>query len=188
MLAVTLSGCGGSETGQEVRSDSDSAATGDQASDRKTTYSLGQESPPQKNTMQKYKDSTFTVTPKKVRTGTKADLEASGLQVDESDRSKVPVYVSVTLAHKSGKGMAVGDLDDDLMVRTDKGDRARSLIVLMGQVKWPNCPTANPEKELRTGQSASICNVFLIPRDQNPVAVELAQGFNAMPLEWPVKS
>jgi hypothetical protein len=188
ILAVALSGCGDSGTGNKDLSDSGAAATGDNASDGKTTYRLGEASPPQEHTMQKYKGSTFTVTPTKVETGTKADLEASGLQLDESDNSKVPVYVSATLTHKSGKAMAVGDLDDDLIVRTDKDERARSLIVLMGQAKWPNCPSADTEKQLSAGQSESICNVFLIPQGQKAAAVELTQGFTAAPLEWPVNN
>jgi hypothetical protein len=188
ILAVALSGCGESGTGNKDLSDSVAAATGDSATDGKTTYRLGQASPPQEHTMQKYKGSTFTVTPTKVQTGTKADLDASGLQLDESDGSKVPVYVSATLTHRGGKAMAVGDLDDDLLVRTDKDERARSLIVLMGQAKWPNCPSADTEKQLSAGQSESICNVFLIPQGQKPAAVELTQGFTAAPLEWPVNN
>jgi hypothetical protein len=181
ILAVALSGCGDSGTGKKEVSDSGAAATGDNASDGKTTYRLGEASPPQEHTMQKYKGSTFTVTPTKVETGTEADLEASGLQLDESDSSKVPVYVSATLTHKSGKAMAVGDLDDDLIVRTDKDERTRPLIVLMGQAKWPKCPSTDTEEQLGAGQSESICNVFLIPKGQKPAAVELTQGFTAAP-------
>ncbi|MET9671225.1 hypothetical protein ABZY19_38925 [Streptomyces sp. NPDC006475] len=169
------------------RSDSDTAATSE-ASGAKTTYRLGEASPPQEHTMQKYKGSTFTVMPTKVETGTKADVAASGLQLDASDGPKVPVYVSATLTHKSGKAMTVGDLDDDMVVRTDKDERARSLIVLVGRATWPNCPAADAEKQLSAGQSESICNVFLIPQGQKPAAVELTQGFTAAPLEWPVNN
>ncbi|MFJ6650991.1 hypothetical protein ACIQPS_35840 [Streptomyces sp. NPDC091290] len=185
-LAVALSGCGDSGTGSK-EPNSGTAATGDTASGGNTTYRLGEASPPQKQTMQKYKGSTFTVTPTKVKTGTKADLKASGLQLDESDGSRVPVYVTVTLTHNSGKSMAVGDLDDGLVVRTDKDERIRSLIVLVGQAKWPNCPPVDTEKQLKAGQSASICNVFLIPQGEKPAAVELTQGFTTAPLEWLVK-
>ncbi|MEW1685751.1 hypothetical protein [Streptomyces sp. NPDC093594] len=137
--------------------------------------------------MQKYKGSTFTVTPTEVKTGTRADLEASGLELDQSGGAMLPVYVSATLTHKSGKPMAVADLDDDLVVRTDKDERTRSLIVLMGQATWPDCPAQDTEKRLSAGQSESICNVFLIPQGQKPAAVELTQGFTAAPLEWTVR-
>ncbi|MDX3434367.1 hypothetical protein PV664_36705 [Streptomyces sp. ME01-18a] len=178
LAIAALSGCSGSGT----------PTTGDKESGGQMTYRLGEASPPQKHTMQKYKGGTFTVTPTKVETGTKADLEASGLQLDASDVSKIPVYVSATLTHKSGKAMAIGDLDDDLVVRTNKDERSRSLVVLMGQAKWPNCPAVDFEKLLRSGQSESICSVFLIPEGQKPATVELTQGFTSAPLEWSVNN
>ncbi|WP_331763780.1 hypothetical protein [Streptomyces anthocyanicus] len=183
VLALILSGCGDTGPDKKDRSASDAAAASGEGG---ATYRLGEASPPQESAMQKYKGSTFTVTPTKVETGSRADLEASGLELDEGDGAKVPVYVSATLSLKSGKPMAVGDLDDDLVVRTDKGERTRSLIVLMGQATWPNCPAQDTEKRLSARQSESICNVFLIPQGQKPAAVELTQGFTVAPLEWPV--
>ncbi|WP_229866152.1 hypothetical protein [Streptomyces spinoverrucosus] len=184
---MALSGCGDSGTGKD-KNGSEARAAGDKASDSKSTYRLGEASPPQESTMQKYKGSTFTVTPTKVETGTKADLDKSGLQLDESDSSKVPVYVSATLTHTSGKAMTVGDMDDDLILKTDKGERTQAVIVLMGQAKWPNCPAPDTEKQLSAGQSEKICKVFLISEGQKAAAVELSQGFTADPLEWPVKN
>jgi hypothetical protein len=185
-LAVALAGCGG------VTSEKDRGIAGakvsDGKADTKTSYRLGEASPPQESTMQASKGATYTVTPQKVRMGTEADVEASGVQLDNSDGPQVPVYVSATLTHKSGKAMTVGDMDDDLVVATDKGQRTKALIVLMGQAKWPDCPAADTEKQLKAGQSEDICNVFLVPAGQKATAVELTQGFYSDPLKWPVKN
>ncbi|WP_229816148.1 hypothetical protein [Streptomyces lucensis] len=137
--------------------------------------------------MQTSKGAAFTVTPTKVTTGSKADMDKSGLQRGKNDDPKIPVYVWATFAHKSGKTMAVGDMDDGLIIRTDKDQRTRALIVLMGQAKWPDCPAFDRDKQLHAGQSENICQVFLIPEGQKAAAVELSQGFTSEPLQWPVK-
>jgi hypothetical protein len=77
-------------------------------------------------------------------------------------------------------------MDDDLVVATDKGQRTKALIVLMGQATWPNCPASDTEKQLSGGQSEKICNVFLVPEGQKASAVELTQGYYNDPLKWPV--
>jgi hypothetical protein len=184
-LAVALTGCGGSASGKG-QGGAGAKASGDQA-DTKTSYRLGEASPPQESTMQASKGATYTVTPQEVKMGTQADVKNSGLQLDKSDGPQVPVYVSATFTHESGKAMTVGDMDDDLVVKTDKGQRTRALIVLMGQAKWPDCPAADTEKQLSAGQSAKVCEVFLVPAGQTAAAVELSQGYYSPPLEWPVK-
>jgi hypothetical protein len=180
-VAVALTGC--KDSGSESRGGSGSPTT-----DSKTIYRLSEASPLQESTMQKSKGATWTVTPTKVQTGTKAEVDNSGVQLDKSDGLQVPVYVWATLTHKSGKSMAVGDMDDDLVVATDKGQRAKALIVLMGQAKWPNCPASDTEKQLSAGQSEKICNVFLVPEGQKASAVELTQGYYNDPLKWPIKN
>ncbi|MFB8350636.1 hypothetical protein ACFXI8_01000 [Streptomyces niveus] len=190
-LALALAGCNDTDSGKSGKgsgygSGSDSGSSDDKADD-KTTYRLGEASPPQESTMQATKDSTFTVTPTKVLTGTEADMAESGLDLAELPGPKVPVYVWSTLTHKSGKPMPVGDMDDDLVVRTDQDDRTKALLVLMGDATWPDCPAPDTEKELSEGQSAEICTTFLITRGEKAAAVELTQGFYNDPLEWPVK-
>ncbi|WP_406099629.1 hypothetical protein [Streptomyces sp. NBC_01013] len=182
VLAVVLSGCNGTDSGKGRK------GSGSSSSDDKRVYSLGEASPPQKSTMQKTKDSTYTVTPTKVETGTRADMDNSGLDKDKDESPKIPVYVWATVTHKSGKAMEVGDMDGDLIVKTDKGQRTKALIVIMGEAKWPDCPAPDTGKELNAGQSEKICKAFLIPEGQKATAVQLSQGFYAEPLEWPVKS
>ncbi|MFE3899931.1 hypothetical protein ACFXPY_06065 [Streptomyces sp. NPDC059153] len=181
-LAVVLTGCNDSDSGKG------GLDSGSSSSEDRTTYRLGEASPPQESTMQKSKGSKFTVTPTKVQTGTKADMDNSGLDKDKDEAPKVPVYVWSTLTHKSGKPMEVGDMDDDLVVKTDKGERTKALIVIMGDAKWPNCPAPDTGKKVSPGQSEKICTAFLIPEGQKAAAVQLSQGFYKDPLEWPVKN
>ncbi|MFF8195113.1 hypothetical protein ACF05L_30590 [Streptomyces bobili] len=175
-LAAALTGC------------NDSATDKTKGTSTKTVYRLGEASPPQNSSMTRSKDSTFTVTPIKVETGTKADVENSGLKLDASDGAQVPVYVTVKYSHESGKAMPLGDMDDDLVVKTSGNQRTKALLVLLGQATWPNCPAPDTQKQLGAGQSETVCTAFLIPASQTPAAVELTQGYYNPPLEWPVKN
>jgi hypothetical protein len=187
-LAVALTGCSGISMSKKGRSGSGSHsdAGGSETSDSKTTFRLGEASPPQKSKLTESKDSTYTVTPTKVETGTKADLDKSGLKKEEDEGPQIPVYVWSTVTHKSGKALKVGDMDDDLIIKTDKNKRTKALIVIVGEAKWPNCPATDTQKQLSSGQSEKVCSAFLIPEDQKPTAVELSQGFTSKPLEWPL--
>lgn len=195
VLAVALTGCNDSDGSGKKKgssgshSDSDSGSdSGSDSSGGKTTFSLGETSPVQKSDTKESKGATYTVTPTKVQTGTKADMDNSGLKKDKEDGPQIPVYVWSTLTHKSGKTMELGDMDDDLVVKTDKGKRTKALIVIMGEAKWPNCPAVDTDKKLNAGDSEKICSAFLIPEGQKAAAVELSRGFYKDPLEWPVKN
>ncbi|MFG3496776.1 hypothetical protein [Streptomyces sp. NPDC047886] len=187
-LAVVLTGCGDSGAGKKSRGSgsSDSGAAGASGAEDKQTFRLGEASPPKESDMKASSGAMYTVTPTKVVTGTPADMKNSGLKPDEKDGPQVPVYVWSTLTHKSGKIMEVGDMDDDLVVRTDRGQRTRALIVILGEATWPDCPAPDRDKKLSAGQSERICTAFLIPEGQKAAAVELTQGFYKEPLEWPV--
>ncbi|GLV87486.1 hypothetical protein Slala03_71750 [Streptomyces lavendulae subsp. lavendulae] len=152
----------------------------------KKTFRMGEESWLQESQKTDSKDAKYTVTPQEVRTGTQTDLDNSGLEKDDKDGPQVPVFVRSTLTHKSGTPMKLGDMDGDLMIRTESGLRTRALIVLMGRAKWNDCPSTPSEKTLAPGQSEKICTAFLIPAGQKPAAVELFRGFNAEPWEWPL--
>ncbi len=183
--ALALTACGVHST---TGATSENSASTTSEAKEKTTFKLGESSPVQESQMQRSRGATYVVTPTKVVTGTKADFDNSGLEQDKEDGPQVPVYVWSTLTHKSGKPMALGDMDDDLVVRTDAGQRTRALIVLLGQAQWPNCPAFDSDKKLAAGQSQRICTAFLIPQGQKAAAVQLSQGFYNKPLEWPVKS
>jgi hypothetical protein len=185
--AITLTACStGSDTGAAGHNKSSSSTTS--ADQEKSTFRLGEASPVQESQMRASRGAAYTVTPTKVVTGTKDDFDHSGLEQDKEDGAQVPVYVWVTLTHKSGKPMALSDMDDDLVVRTDSGQRTRALIVLLGQAKWPSCPPFDSDTKLAAGQSKSLCTAFLIPQTQKAAAVELTQGFYNKPLQWPVTS
>ncbi|MER7109634.1 hypothetical protein [Streptomyces sp. NPDC000229] len=189
-LALALTACNdsGSSSGKSRGSSGSQASGSGTSDDGKQTFRLGEASPEQESDMKASSGAKYTVTPTKVQTGTKADMANSGLEEDKEDGPQIPVYVWSTLTHKSGKAMELGDMDDDLVIRTDKGRRTRALLVLMGEAKWPNCPAPDGQKKVNAGQSEKICTAFLIPEGQKAAAVELTQGFYKEPLEWPVKN
>ncbi|MFI6288464.1 hypothetical protein ACIBCM_27585 [Streptomyces sp. NPDC051018] len=152
--------------------------------EEKTAYRLGEASPPQESTQTASDGAMFTVTPTRVATGTKTDMDNSGLQKDEKNGPQIPVFVWTTLTHKSGPAMEVDDMDDDLVVRTAAGMRTKALLVMFGKAEWRNCPDAADGKKLSAGQSAQICTAFLVPEGQTAAAVELTQGWHKKPLEW----
>ncbi|MFB4424312.1 hypothetical protein C5F59_024920 [Streptomyces sp. QL37] len=182
-LAVVLTGCDDSAPAKGGNSPSPDATKD------KTSFRLGEPSPLQDSMLTTSADSKYTVTPTKVQMGTAADLDNSGLDTAELPGPRVPVYVWSTLAHKSGKtAMKIDEMDNSLVIRTDRGDRTKALFVLMGDATWPNCPAPDSEKKLNVGESAKICTAFLITRGERAEAVELTQGFSGETLEWPVKS
>ncbi|MEU3721553.1 hypothetical protein [Streptomyces sp. NPDC031705] len=180
-MAALLTGCNG--LGPAKGSTSPSQRAGAAA---KKAYRLGEAGPVQESQKTTSKDAKYTVTPLEVHTGTEADMENSGLEKDEKDGPQIPVFVWSTLTHKSGTPMELGDMDGGLMIRTEAGLRTRALIVMMGTAKWPNCPPTQSTKTLGPGQSEKICTAFLIPAGQKPAAVEVFQGFNAEPAQWPL--
>lgn len=191
VLALALTGCNSGKGHHKSSSkdhSSSSSSGGSGSTEEKTSYRLGETSPDQTSDEQSSKGAKYTVTPTKVQTGTKADMDGSGLEKDKDEGPKIPVYVWSTLSHKSGKPMELGDMDDDLVVKTDKGDRTRALIVLMGDAKWPNCPATDTDKKLSPGQSTKICTAFLVPEGQRAKAVELSRGFTKEPLSWRAES
>ncbi|WP_307821663.1 hypothetical protein [Streptomyces coffeae] len=187
-LAVALTGCNGSDSkGKSDGKKKGKVSSSAPAKKEQQTFRLGEASPPQKSDMKESSGATFTVTPTKVVTGTKAEMDASGLKKDKEDGPQIPVHVWSTLTHKSGKAMEIDDMDDDLVMRTNVEKRTRALIVLLGEAKWKDCPAPDDTKKLTPGQSEKICTTFLIPEGQKAAAVELTQGFYNEPLEWPVK-
>ncbi|OEV02211.1 hypothetical protein AN217_02870 [Streptomyces qinglanensis] len=190
VLTVAVTGCNSHSSSKKSKkkshSRSHSSHSGSRSSKEKTTFRLGQASPVQKSDKSSSRGARYTVTPTKVQTGTKADMDNSGLKKDEDDGPQIPVYVWSTLENKGGKPMELGDMDDDLVVKTDKNKRTRALIVLLGQAKWPNCPSFDSDKEMKPGDSEKICSAFLVPAGQKAAAVELNRGFSKAPLEWPV--
>ncbi|MFJ1952354.1 hypothetical protein ACIOGT_16295 [Streptomyces microflavus] len=182
-LTMTLAACNDTSSG----GGRGGGAAGSGASDDRKTFRLGEASPPQDSQKTDSDGATYTVTPTKVVTGTPADVDRSGLDKSELPGPRIPVHVWSTLTHKSGKPMRIGDMDSDLVIRTDRDDRTKALLVMWGDVTWPNCPEPESEKRVAKGGSEEICTTFLITRGEKPAAVELEQGFHSEPLEWTVE-
>ncbi|MFJ8210291.1 hypothetical protein [Streptomyces sp. NPDC096033] len=180
---AVLAGCNGLGPGKAGGAPSERAGGG---AGVKKAYRLGEAGPLHESPKLNSQDARFTVAPLEVRTGTETDMQNSGLQKDDKDGPQIPVFVWSTLTHKSGTPMELGDMDNDIMIRTESGLRTRALIVMMGSAKWADCPPVQSTKTLGPGQSEKVCTAFLIPAGQKPAAVELFRGYNAEPAQWPL--
>lgn len=181
-LAVALTGCEGGK-----KSDDKSASGSGGSDEKKTSFELGESSPTQTNDGAKA-EGKWTVTPTKAETGTAKELADSGLD-RKSEGPEVPIFVWSTLRHQGGDPMTVREMKTDINVKSDSGARVGELIVLMGDAKWrDDCPASDGEKKLKKGNVEKVCTVYLVPKGQKVAAVEVSQGFQSPPLEWPVKN
>ncbi|MFJ3973414.1 hypothetical protein ACIPYR_35450 [Streptomyces parvus] len=178
-LAVALSGCNDTDDSKSVQSEAE----------QQTSFRLGEASSPQEYEGSKKSDTTtYTVTPTRVETGTEADMKNSGLDLDELEGPRIPIFVRSTLTVTDGNPLQIRVMAGDLAMRTAQGERTKALLVMWGEATWPNCPDHNAEKKVVKGKPQEICTTFLVTRGSKPDAVELGQGWYKDPLEWPVKN
>ncbi|MFD3970362.1 hypothetical protein [Streptomyces cyaneofuscatus] len=157
--------------------------------EQQTSFRLGEASPPQEHeSSQEGKTTTYTVTPTRVETGTKADMKNSGLDLDDLEGPRIPIFVRSTLTVTDGDPLRIRVMTGDLAIRTTQGDRTKALLVYWGEATWPNCPEHNAEKKVAKGKPQEICTPFLVTPFSEPEAVELGQGWYKDPLEWLAKS
>ncbi|MFJ6615587.1 hypothetical protein ACIQPT_35510 [Streptomyces sp. NPDC091289] len=181
-LTVTLVGCTDTDDAKGGKGGKNAGS-----SEEKKTFRLGERSPSQGSMRADEEGATYTVTPTRVETGTKADMDHSGLDLNQLPGPKVPVHVWSTLTHTEGRPMRIREMAGDLVIRTDQGERTEALLVWMGEATWKNCPEPDSEKKVGEGKSEKICTTFLITRGTEPEAVELTRGWYKEPLEWVLK-
>ncbi|MFH9201974.1 hypothetical protein ACH4KT_31655 [Streptomyces anulatus] len=129
---MTLAGC--------YETDESNGEKNTGSAEQKMTFRLGEASPRQESLASDTKGDTYTVTPTRVETGTKADMDKSGLDLDDLPGPRVPVYVWSTLTNHGAQPMRIREMVGDLVLRTEQGDRTKALLVMMGEATWPNCP------------------------------------------------
>lgn len=178
-LAAALTSC----------SDTEAPRNKPKESEQQTSFRLGEASPPQEHERSNEgATTTYTITPTQVETGTKADLQNSGLDLDDLKGPRIPIFVRSTLTVTDGDPLQIRLMTGDLAIRTTHGERTKALLVWWGEATWPNCPEHNAEKKVAKGKPEEICTTFLVTPDSKPEAVELGQGWYNGPLEWSAKN
>lgn len=103
---------------------------------------------------------TIGLTVLEVRTGTQAELEKHGFEVDAEARDATPYYVDARFENQGGQAVkrnldvSLEDSDGNLIGRT--------LVFNYGDKPYPPC-TEVTKGTLKPGQSYESCTLFLVP-------------------------
>lgn len=111
---------------------------------------------------------TLAVTVKAVRTGTIAELEAGGFDLDADQKAKTPYYVDWSFENRGSQAidqhLDVGMEDQDSQLITSVA------VINLGGDKFQSCPD-NREGSLAPGQKVDTCTLFLVGQGKTPTKI-----------------
>ncbi len=108
------------------------------------------------------------ITPLAVRTGTIAELEAGGFQIDDEDRGKTPVYVDVRYENK---GTETIDRRLGVSLEDQDGNLISSVVIFdYGGDPYAPCPDKR-DGALAPGDQFETCTLFLVGEGRHPTQV-----------------
>lgn len=99
-----------------------------------------------------------------VRTGTQAELEENGLEVDPEDRTATPYYIDARFANEGPN-----EVDRGLDVGVEDGDGNlihATVIFSFGDESFEPCP--EDEGTLAPGESVETCSLVIVPHGVDP--------------------
>lgn len=196
---VSLAACG-SDDGSDADRKSDkgggSAASGDPGSQESTPASepeggsdelrLGDPAAETVEITRSDRTGEFQVTMEKVTVGKPGDLDELN---DKKDyEGKVPAWLYATYRHVGGDSPVELGSITDLGLTVEGGERARPLIILLGDLSAmpDDCVNSTDLEALKAGQSATVCKTFLVPADKDIETALLSRGFSSPPTQWRV--
>lgn len=124
---------------------------------------------------------TLAVTALAVRTGTIAELEAGGLEVDAEDRTKIPTYVDVRFENRGTQ-----TIDRELRVSMeDKDGGLISPVVVFnyGDIVFAPCPDKT-EGAFAPAESFETCVLFLVAPERKGVRVSFLPHVPGTDTDW----
>ncbi|MFF2805672.1 hypothetical protein ACFVT2_00555 [Streptomyces sp. NPDC058000] len=126
---------------------------------------------------------TVLATPKRVRTGSLADLSRFDLNADQ--KKLVPYYVTVEYRN-TGKQDLLPSLNDSLVLSGASGQQARKMLLLdIGGPGVSQCPEAVPDKMLKPGATVTACTIHMLPKGDPPASLTFqGSGDGAQPVTW----
>ncbi|THA25675.1 hypothetical protein E4198_14055 [Streptomyces sp. RKND-216] len=180
---------GGSESSGSESSGSDSGTGSSGKSEAKTDggmLRLGETAAEPTEISSAKKTAEFRVTMEKVVMGEPGDLD----ELDDAKKyaGKVPAWLYATYEHAGGDSPIELSTINDLGVTVEGGERGRPLILIMGELsaKPADCKESSDIGELASGQSGTVCQVFLVPEGKAVETALLSRGFTTAPTEWEV--
>lgn len=124
---------------------------------------------------------TLGVTALAVRTGTMAELEAGGFEVDAEDQEKTPMYVDVRYVNKGSQTI---DRELRVSVEDPEGNLISPVVVFnYGGVAYEPCPDTT-EGELAPGQSFETCVLFFVGRSTKAARVSFLPNVPGKDTDW----
>ena len=116
-----------------------------------------------------------------VRTGTVAELEDGGFDVDEEDREKVPTYVDVRFANR---GTTAIDRNLRVSMEETDGDLISPVVIFnFGDIVYEPCPDRT-EGELAPQQEFETCVLFLIEAGDPAARVSFLPHVPGQETDW----
>jgi len=111
---------------------------------------------------------TLGITVLAVRTGTIAELEAAGFQLDPDEKAMTPTYVDVRYENK---GTQVVDRSLGVSLEDQDGKLISPVVVFdFGAPPYAMCPDRT-EGELAPGERFESCSLFLVGQGRTPTKV-----------------
>jgi hypothetical protein len=125
---------------------------------------------------------TLKVAAESVVMGSRADLPKSSLR--GADRKLRPYYVTMTFKNIGDAAIHYPFLNTPTSLEDSGGTPQEVLITADDGVK--RCPGEDPD-DFGTGDTATLCKVFLLPKDATPATVTYATGDGTeRPVSWKV--
>lgn len=111
---------------------------------------------------------TLAITVLAVRTGTQAELEAGGFDLDPGQKAKTPIYVDVKYENKGSQAI---DRNLDVSLEDQDGNLITAVAIIdLGGDAFAPC-TNNGKGTLAPGDQFQTCTLFLVATGQTPTKV-----------------
>lgn len=121
------------------------------------------------------------ITPKSVRKGAQADLDEVSLTAKE--RSMQPYYVTVDFTNIDERTAEDPLFYSPVRVRDGRGEDAQKVLSLEGNVKQCTIPLL---EDLPARQTATACQVFLLPKGESPSVIHYRANPAKDPVFWTI--
>ncbi|ADI08365.1 hypothetical protein SBI_05245 [Streptomyces bingchenggensis BCW-1] len=128
------------------------------------------------------KTGTLRIAAKSVVKGAQSDLDKVALNAEE--RKLQPYYVTMSFENIGKNSIHYPFLNTPTHLRDSRGEEAKSLITLGGDVT--KCPGEDPD-DFNANDTATLCKVFLLPSGETPSVVSYTGDFDKEPVFWRAK-
>ncbi|MFD4987423.1 hypothetical protein [Streptomyces sp. NPDC058374] len=190
VLALALTGCGGSDGDDGAAATTDKGGSVSQERDKEKekeeqTRELGAGEKATSEFEEGDAKVTYEIVAKKVDVGTAKDTEEL---VSDPAKAKglVPAVAHVEFTLKDGGPVAdYPDVGDEIEVYADG---ARGTILIGASDDAPGCESDSDIKDWKAGESHVICDTFMVPEAAKELTVQWSVDSDSAPYIWTFKN